>query len=159
MLENCKSAKERWGGVSKLIDQWLEERQEMLVRFCALGEIRHFSSEDPSQGRKVKTFFEILVDYTSAGHFEIYDQLIREGNSYHDKDALEAANGLLETIDATTELILDFNDKYLETDDLTSLAADLSTLGETIESRLEAEDCMIEVLHSAHHDQSQKTTS
>ncbi|MFT6421094.1 MAG: regulator of sigma D, partial [Porticoccus sp.] len=37
MLENCKSAKERWGGVSQLIDQWLEERQEMLVRFCALG--------------------------------------------------------------------------------------------------------------------------
>lgn len=153
MLENCKSAQERWGGVSQLIDQWLEERQEMLVRFCALGEIRHFSSEDSSQGNKVKTFCEILVDYTSAGHFEIYDQLIREGNTYRDREGLETANGLLQTIDATTELILDFNDKYLETDDLTSFAADLSSLGEAIESRLEAEDCMIEVLHSAHHDQ------
>lgn len=153
MLENCKSAQERWGGVSQLIDQWLEERQEMLVRFCALGEIRHFSSEDPSQGKKVKTFFEILGDYTSAGHFEIYDQLIREGTTYQDKEALETADGLLQTIDATTELILDFNDKYLETDDLTSLAEDLSELGEAIGSRLEAEDCMIEVLHSAHHGQ------
>lgn len=151
MLENCKSAQERWGGVSQLIDQWLQERQEMLVCFCGLGEIPHFSSEDPSQGKKVKGFFEILVDYTSAGHFEIYDQLIREGASYQDQEALEAANNLLQTIDATTELILDFNDKYLETDDLSSLAEDLSTLGEAIESRLEAEDYMIEVLHFAHH--------
>jgi regulator of sigma D len=31
MLENCKSAKERWGGVSEIIDRWLEERQQMLV--------------------------------------------------------------------------------------------------------------------------------
>ena len=158
MLENCKSAQERWGGVSHLIDQWLEERQDMLVRFCALGEIRHFSSEDRSQGKKVKNFFEILVDYTSAGHFEIYDQLIREGTSYQDRDALEAANNLLQTIDVTTALILDFNDKYLEHDDLSSLTVDLSTLGEAIESRLEAEDCMIEVLHSAHRGQSPKNS-
>jgi len=30
MLENCQSAKERWGGVSEIIDRWLQERQELL---------------------------------------------------------------------------------------------------------------------------------
>ena len=31
MLEDCKSAQERWGGVSEIIDRWLQERQQMLV--------------------------------------------------------------------------------------------------------------------------------
>lgn len=152
MLENCKSALERWGGVSHLIDQWLQERQEMLVRFCALGDIRAFDSEDVAHRHKVKAFCEILVDYTSAGHFEIYDQLVREGRDFDDGDALQKANQLLRTIDATTERILDFNDKYLETDDLSALAVDLSTLGESLSARMEAEDIMIEVLHTAHQD-------
>ena len=32
MLENCRNARERWGGVSELIDRWLKERQELLVQ-------------------------------------------------------------------------------------------------------------------------------
>jgi len=150
MLENCKSAQERWGGVSNLIDQWLLERQEMLVRFCSLGDIRTFDVDDLAHRHKVKAFCEILVDYTSAGHFEIYDQLVREGNDFQDSDGLKAANELLETIDGTTQKILDFNDKYLETDDLSTLTIDLSDLGESLSSRMEAEDTMIEVLHTAH---------
>ena len=33
MLENCRNARERWGGVSELIDRWLKERQELLVHY------------------------------------------------------------------------------------------------------------------------------
>ena len=36
MLENCQNAKERWGGVSDIIDKWLKERQSLLVRYCDL---------------------------------------------------------------------------------------------------------------------------
>ncbi len=150
MLENCKSAQERWGGVSNLIDQWLLERQEMLVRFCRLGDIHTFDTNDLAHRHKVKSFCEILVDYTSAGHFEIYDQLVREGNDFQDNDGLNAASELLNTIDGTTQKILDFNDKYLETDDLSALTVDLSDLGESLSARMEAEDIMIEVLHTAH---------
>ena len=92
------------------------------------------------------------MDYTSAGHFEIYDQLVREGNDFEDNDGLQTANELLTTIDGTTQKILDFNDKYLETDDLTTLTVDLSDLGESLSARMEAEDAMIEVLHTAHRD-------
>ncbi|MEZ5530512.1 MAG: sigma D regulator [Porticoccaceae bacterium] len=152
MLENCKSARERWGGVSHLIDQWLQERQDMLVRFCSLGDIRTFDSEDLAHRHKVKGFCELLVDYTSAGHFEIYGQLVREGKDFEDNEGLQQANQLMKTIDATTEMILDFNDKYLETDDLSVLSEDLSKLGEWLSARMEAEDCMIEVLHTAHRD-------
>lgn len=152
MLENCKSAQERWGGVSTLIDHWLQERQEMLVCFCALGEIHSFDSGNTVHRENLKRFCEILVDYTSAGHFEIYDQLMKEGQELQDNKALETADTLLQSIDISTELILDFNDKYLETDDLKTLSADLSQLGESLEARLAAEDKMIQVLHTNHRE-------
>lgn len=153
MLQNCKSAQERWGGVSTLIDRWLQERQEVLVDFCALGKINNFDSKNTLHREKLKTFCEILVDYASAGHFEIYDQLVQECKDLKDSNGLKAADALFQTIDTTTEIILDFNDKYLETDDLKTLATDLSQLGVSLEARFSAEDQMIDVLHTAHSEQ------
>ncbi len=153
MLQNCKSAQERWGGVSTLIDRWLQERQEVLVDFCALGKINDFDSKNTLHREKLKTFCEILVDYTSAGHFEIYDQLVQECKELKDSNGLKAADALFQAIDTTTEIILDFNDKYLETDDLKTLATDLSQLGVSLEARFSAEDQMIDVLHTAHSEQ------
>lgn len=151
MLENCKSAKERWGGVNEIIDRWLEERQQLLVRYCSLSGLEA-SAVDQQRGDKLKEVCQILVDYVSAGHFEIYDQLIKEGREFQDKEALQEAGSLFKTIDKTTEKLLDFNDKYLETDDLGSIDADLSRLGETLETRFAAEDRMIAVLHTSHKD-------
>ena len=153
MLENCKSAKERWGGVSDIIDRWLQNRQDMLVRYCEISGIQESASDDtvPTDA-KLRHLCQIMVDYISAGHFEIYDQLIKEGKEFGDEAALEQAGGLYKTIDQTTEIMLDLNDKYQETDDLTTLANDLSGLGEVLESRFEAEDRMIAVLHVAHKD-------
>lgn len=151
MLENCKSAKERWGGVSEIIDRWLEERQAMLVQYCALSGLDQDLS-DLQRGEKLRSFCQILVDYVSAGHFEVYDQLIKEGREFDDAEALQEASKLYDTIDTTTERLLDFNDKYLETDDLGSLTADLSHLGEALEVRFSTEDRLISVLHTSHKD-------
>ncbi len=151
MLENCKSAKERWGGVSEIIDRWLEERQEMLVQYCALSGLNEELS-DVQRGEKLRSFCQILVDYVSAGHFEVYDQLIKEGREFDDADALQEASKLYDVVHKTTEKLLDFNDKYLETDDLAALTLDLSQLGEALEIRFSAEDRLIAVLHTAHKD-------
>ena len=152
MLDNCKNAKELWGGVSEIIDRWLQERQDMLVQYCALSGLEATPENEALRGAKLRTLCQILVDYVSAGHFEIYDQLIKEGRQFDDTDALKEAGTLFSVVDKTTEQILDFNDKYLETDDLTSLDADLSELGETLEVRFSAEDRMIVVLHTSHKD-------
>ncbi len=151
MLENCKSARERWGGVSDLIDRWLEERQQMLVQFCNLSNIVE-DTDNQERERLLRLFCEIMVDYTSAGHFEVYDQLVKEGREFDDVDGLKEASELFKTIDSSTEAALDFNDKYQETDDLESICSDLSKLGETLAARFEAEDRMIGVLHIAHKD-------
>lgn len=152
MLENCQSAKERWGGVNNMIDRWLEERQQLLVQYCAVSGLEAASMSDEQRGDKLKGLCQILVDYVSAGHFEVYDQLIKEGREFQDKEALQEAGNLYTTIDKTTEKLLDFNDKYLETDDLGSIGVDLSRLGETLETRFTAEDRMIAVLHTSHKD-------
>jgi regulator of sigma D len=151
MLENCKSAKERWGGVNEIIDRWLEERQAMLVQYCALSGLDQDLS-DLQRGEKLRSFCQILVDYVSAGHFEVYDQLIKEGREFDDAEALQEASKLYDTIDTTTERLLDFNDKYLETDDISSLSSDLSLLGEALEVRFSTEDRLISVLHTSHKD-------
>ncbi len=152
MLDNCKDAKERWGGVSTIIDRWLEERRKMLVQFCALSALKEDQASEEQRGHKLRHLCEIMVDYVSAGHFEVYDQLMKEGREFDDEDALKEASQLFKLVDQTTQEVLDFNDKYLETDDLDTLDRDLSILGETLETRFTAEDRMIAVLHTAHKD-------
>lgn len=152
MLDNCKNAKELWGGVSEIIDRWLQERQDMLVQYCALSSLARSAANLPLRETKLREMCQILVDYVSAGHFEIYDQLMKEGREFDDSTALKEAANLFAVIDNTTEQILDFNDKYLETDDLATLDRDLSILGETLEVRFTAEDRMINVLHTSHRD-------
>ncbi len=147
MLENCKTATERWGGVSDIIDRWLQARQGMLVKYCTLSD-----TSNEERALSLRSFCEAMVDYASAGHFEIYDQLLKEGKEFDDKDALKQGAKLFEEVDKTTELILDFNDKYQETDDLDTVDTDLSAIGETLETRFTAEDRMISVLHNAHKD-------
>ncbi len=146
MLEYCETAKERWGGVSNIIDRWLQERQDMLVQYCKMP----VGDDDGDQGPQLQKLCQILVDYVSAGHFEVYDQLMREGREFNDSEALKEAEQLYSTVDTTTEYVLDFNDKYQETDDLSTLEEDLSKLGEVLETRFEAEDRMIAVLHVSH---------
>lgn len=155
MLNKCESARERWGGVSEVIDRWLKERQELLILFCNLSKDEQIITEEDQEEKEaqLRRFCQILVDYVSAGHFEIYSQLAKEGREFGDEDGLTRAKKHYEVVDATTEHTLDFNDKYQETDDMSSLTQDLSSLGETLAVRFEAEDCMIEILHMAHKDQ------
>lgn len=152
MLENCQNAKERWGGVSEIIDRWLQERQDMLVEYCALSTNGGFNEGNEQQCQQLRRLCQIMMDYTSAGHFEVYEQLIREAKDFNDTNALEEANGLYSQVEETTDAVLDFNDKYLETDDFSTLPQDLSVIGERLASRFEAEDRMISVLHDAHRD-------
>ncbi len=150
MLENCRSAKERWGGVNDIIDRWLHERQLLLVKYCSLSGIQTFDENNTEHQDQVRKLCQILVDYVSAGHFEVYEQLIKEGKDFGDQQALQKAAELYKTIDDTTEALLDFNDKYQETDDLSELETDLSNVGQYLEPRFSAEDHMIEVLHNSH---------
>lgn len=157
MLENCKNARERWGGVSALIDRWLKDRQQLIVRYCDLSDTESNGSASPQtmQQRYVE-LCESLLDYLSAGHFEIYEQLIQEAKEYDD-GGLELAAKVYPQIEKTTEIALNFNDRIdgraLSEDDQQALLEEVSRLGEALETRFELEDFLIEHLHNAHADQ------
>lgn len=152
MLENCRNARERWGGVSELIDRWLKERQELLVHYCELSGESDFSQTEVLQEKCVR-FCEVLVDYVSAGHFEVYEQLIQEAREFND-GGLELAAKVYPRIEQTTEVALNFNDRLdgriLTEAELRVLFGELSKLGEILEGRFEMEDFLIEHLHNAH---------
>ncbi|MDE1465235.1 sigma D regulator [Spartinivicinus poritis] len=155
MLESCKTAKERWGGVSEIIDRWLNERQELLVIYCKLSGLNAFDSEVESEvlPEKIQAFCQILVDYISAGHFEVYEQLLKEGKEFND-GGLELAGKIYPKIQATTEMLLNFNDKFDTAahcnDLIDQFPSQLSVVGQVLEERFTLEDQLIEVLHNAH---------
>ena len=96
---------------------------------------------------------EVLVDYVSTGHFEIYEQLVSEAREFND-GGLELAAKVYPRIEQTTEVALNFNDRLdgreLSEEDVKALFGELSKLGEALETRFEMEDFLIEHLHNAH---------
>jgi regulator of sigma D len=147
MLESCQNAQERWGGVHKLIDRWLLERNELIKAYDDLGA----APDTLSVTRKpLQEFCGTLVDYVSAGHFEIYEQLTGEAKAFNDKRGLELADTIYPRIDVITEKLLAFNDLC---DEGKCVAEKFKELGGLLHERFELEDCLIEVLHNAHKEQ------
>jgi regulator of sigma D len=149
MLESCQNAQERWGGVHLLIDRWLQERQELVAAYAAINGSAQAPSADTLQ-----RFCEILVDYVSAGHFEVYEQLTSEAKAFGDERGLELAKQIYPRIEVITEVALAFNDRCDKGDgqDSTSLLDELKHLGQLLHERFELEDCLIEVLHNVHQE-------
>lgn len=154
MLESCQNAQERFRGVHLLIDRWLHERHELILAYDALGEAPGTLS---SSRKALQQFCEILVDYVSAGHFEVYEQLTSEAKAFGDERGLELAKQIYPRIDVITEAALAFNDRCDKGDcsDAAVLAAKLKGLGGLLHERFELEDCLIEVLHNAHSEESE----
>ncbi|ASP37796.1 Rsd/AlgQ family anti-sigma factor [Bacterioplanes sanyensis] len=153
MLENCKTAQERWGGVHRLIDKWLNDRQQLIVQYYGLSSCQPLAS-DYNLGQAISRLCESIVDYCSVGHFEIYEQLINEAKEYDD-GGLELAQKLVPRLDELTARCVDFNDAYDQhcgLEDLAKLPQDLSAIGEALEERFELEDQLIERLHNIHRE-------
>ncbi len=153
MLERCKSARERWGGVSQIIDRWLHERQELISRYCQLT-ITDFRQESPTAiAQRVASFCEVMMDYICAGHFEVYEQLFEEGSEFADGSVSQVQNIPL-LLQQNTQLFLNFNDRYDTSEScinlLQKLPDELSDLGEIMEERFRLEDKLIAELHESH---------
>jgi regulator of sigma D len=151
MLDNCQNAQERWGGVHLLIDRWLQERHELVLAYSVLSEAAQPAAANAPE---VQKFCQILVDYVSAGHFEVYEQLTSEAKAFGDVRGLELAKQIYPRIEAITEAALTFNDHCDSggSADSASLSAELKRLGQMLHERFELEDCLIEVLHNSHQE-------
>lgn len=90
------------------------------------------------------------MDYISAGHFTVYDQLVSEAAK---ENTQVAADELYTQISATTDEALSFNDHYADIEkdeELHQFDRNLAKLGEQLEIRFELEDELIHALHTHH---------
>lgn len=148
MFTQLEQAKEKWGGASDTIDRWLATRQQLLVTYCKLAAKGPGQSALPDADQ-LENFCAILLDYISAGHFEVFEQVVM-GCEKHSEEGKALAQRIYPKITDTTQLVLDFNDKYQDLEDedsLLSLDGDLSALGETLEQRFALEDKLIAALY------------
>ncbi|MBQ4834294.1 sigma D regulator [Pseudoalteromonas sp. MMG010] len=154
MLTRVEKAQQKWGGSHTVIDTWLSERQALIVLYCQIAGFSPADKKDHSLPlpEKILSFCQLMMDYLSAGHFEIYDD-IAKACEHKGPKSQQLANALYPRISDTTDVALDFNDKYAEVDKedlLKDFDKDLSILGEALELRFELEDELIDNLYSNH---------
>ncbi|MCM2131896.1 sigma D regulator [Larsenimonas rhizosphaerae] len=161
MLKQWASARECWGGVHTLIDRWLEQRGELLEHYAAL-ERACDSDLEIADRALVDRFGEALVDYVSTGHFELYPRLCEECRLFDDEAALQTGHLLLENMDPSTQLALDFNDAYADEtsfkENRLQITAWLDRLARVLKDRFALEDVLIARLHADHADVSDKVS-
>lgn len=143
-----------WDSVDKIIDRWLQERQELIILLCAVDGLREFTPQDTPISIKVQAFCQVLMDYVSAGHFEVYHRLIGEAEAFGDSDGERILNQRYPVIQKSTDIAIQFNDTYETFQDQKlfrdALSKDMSQLAEVLEERFAIEDELIELLHNRH---------
>lgn len=130
----------------KLVENMLKERQQMLVLLWELSKLDLSASDDSTQ-ETLEDFQEILVDYIAAAHFGLY-QRIADGSERR-QAVLDVAREIYPRIARSTDLAVEFTEKHdaaRPDADRAALAADLSTLAEELDSRIELEDRLIQAL-------------
>ncbi|MEL0629367.1 sigma D regulator [Psychromonas aquatilis] len=154
MLNKLKQAKEEWGGALSIIDNWLDARQKLVILYCQLAGLPPYQDQKKGlpQQALITEFCQLLLDYASTGHFEIYHQIIAQ-SKLDGEENLKIAQELYSRITTTTDIALNFNDTYAEDASdqaMLNFDQDLSRLGEVIESRFEREDQLLEIVHLHH---------
>lgn len=147
MLQKFEDSHRRFGGKHDAIDAWLAERKDVLLRYCQLSGIASLVDARPRDRAlptpaQVHAFCDVLVDYVSAGHFEIYERLLGELDHSAQTGRGEAGR-LYPGIVASTDAVLSFDEKYGDRGDeelWPEFDEDLSALGEQLATRFELED-------------------
>ncbi|MFK8048679.1 MAG: sigma D regulator [Halioglobus sp.] len=140
----------QFAAVEELLNTWLQERKNLLAKYTHIAMLTDGALSSTELEEQQKELCVLLVDYVSAGHFEVFHQLIAEAEVFADGSEKLAAN-LMPAIADTTEVIMAYEEKYSAgPNDPDTLERDLSVLGESLESRFVLEDQLIAGLHNTH---------
>lgn len=155
MPHRSNNPAEQFRAVEGLLTSWLKERRAVLSCYTALVVASDDSPASSPLARRQRDLCDLLVDYVSAGHFEVFTELLNEAEVFGDDNrALIAV--LMPAITDTTDVILAYEEKYSSGEYYPeTLRRDLSALGEILESRFVLEDRLIAGLHNQHRRQVQ----
>ncbi|MEP1740594.1 MAG: sigma D regulator [Kangiellaceae bacterium] len=137
---------------SEAVSNWLAERSQVIVMYCRLSGFRNQTKLPENE--QINGFCDVLIDYVSAGHFEVYQQIANDCE-INGPTSLQLLNRLYPDISKTTDIVVDFNEKYSkmmanDSEMMTRFDQDLSILGEAIAKRVDLEDNLIETLRTNH---------
>ena len=133
--------------IEEIIHRWRQQRDAIHENLDeSLYSDHALQVED--QDFPIEVFCESLMDYISAGHFEVYETLLHES-----AEELEAhrtlLNDIYHSIETTTDLALSFNDKYrdelVHSSEDAALPKDLMDLDNALSIRFALEDQLLEL--------------
>ncbi len=137
----------KWSTTDRIIESWLQDRQALIVLFNQLCALAPFKPPQAT-GPILIEFCTALIDYVSAGQFEVFEKIFEANGRANDPSPSFDKSWLLQLF-KTTINALDFNDRYHNSQDYTDLSTALSFLGERIADRLELEDHLIDLYMQA----------
>ncbi|MDH5633020.1 MAG: sigma D regulator [Gammaproteobacteria bacterium] len=136
--------RDRRSGSVNLVKKLTAERAELLVLYCRVAGLSPYTENRDSQYGLLEQLCQMLVDYVAAGHFSLYERIV--SGKERRQQVIEMAEDLYPRITRTTDVVLDFNDKYDCEDNCpisNDFDEDLSVLGEILAERIELEDRLL----------------
>jgi regulator of sigma D len=117
------------------VSPWLQQRRDILIILNKLaGLLPYRLNNTPIY---LTNFFQLLIDYTCAGHLQIFTLLVKQNNNH--KACL--AQRILHKINCTTNYIINFNYKFNKFKNIS--AHDIALLLEQFADRIELEDLLL----------------
>ncbi len=144
------SALAHWQRMEGLVQAWLRERQQLLYLLCAVQGLQGLETDKRPLEHRVSRLCQVLMDYISAGYFEIYQELAREARWVRNDNG-RLIRHIMERLQTSTEAALQFNEDYESPESIRArseeLPARLSELLELLEERFALEDQLILSIH------------
>lgn len=155
MASSTSAALAQWQRIEALVQAWLDERQQLIVLLCTMQGLKGPSAVQPNDNpqpihRQVQRFCQLLMDYISAGYFEVYRELVNEARHFQ-RDNPTLTRQILAKLDRSTDAALAFNEDFEHPDQCLAqrdvLPERISALMETLEERFALEDQLILSIH------------
>lgn len=132
--------------IRRHVDAWLLERQEVISLFNALQNKLHDDTISHDEFPLLQEFCQVLMDYISAGYFEIYRELLQAASAAR-PFAADTLASMLAPVHSSTDLALNFNDQFSDArtwhDHHAILLTELTRLMLALEERFNSEDALI----------------
>ena len=101
MASSHSAALAQWRRIEALVQAWLDERQQLIVLLCTLQGLKGLSDHRQPLQKQVQQFCQLLMDYISAGYFEVYRELVNEARHFH-RDNPTLTRQILKQLDSST---------------------------------------------------------
>jgi regulator of sigma D len=128
--------------ITKSVGLWLKQRQKILVALNNLAGLLPHGI--PKNAVSLTNFFQLLVDYTCAGHLQIFTLFIKK-----DDPNFKLTKNILKDINRTTNFIIQINYKFNKIHNIS--AHDITQLLEQFANRIELEDSLLRIQFNKIH--------